>query len=274
MRMLSSSVPLVAWRSIVDPVHSRPAMRRRLVRRATAAAVVALAALHGAAAGASSLRFEGSLAFQFGLLDPVSVSGSGIAEVEDAGRQLTSFAIPAGAFAVEGLEFDLASLGLPPLGGLLATVANQAAVFARGGGALAGPMGIAGSAEICLEDLCSGAPAASLGLPLDAIGVGGTATAGSEGLLISITGAPWTSGQVEVGGVFASGFVFDDDPADVIGTVFRLVTPLSITTDLPGLESLSGFGFLTVQIVPEPGTLALLAGGLASLAAFGRARRA
>lgn len=51
-----------------------------------------------------------------------------------------------------------------------------------------------------------------------------------------------------------------------------LVSPLTLLTNLSGGTNFAGFGFLELTYVPEPGALALIAGGIALLAA-GRARR-
>ena len=224
-------------------------------------------------ARAASLPFQASLAFQIGLLDPISLAGSGVAQVTANGGQLETFAIPAGVFDVENLAIDLGPLGIPPFGGLLATVANQAGNFTRAGDTLAGPMALAGSLQICLGDACTGDPLDALSIPVDVIGIGGSSMASSEALSVSLVGAPWTTGVVAAGGVLAGGFLHGADPDSVIGTTLRLVTPIVFSTDAPGFESLGGFGFLTLQIVPEPGTILLLGSGLASLAVFGRSRR-
>jgi hypothetical protein len=44
------------------------------------------------------------------------------------------------------------------------------------------------------------------------------------------------------------------------------VTPVRITTTLPGFEDLDSFAELRIEFVPEPSTLLLLGGGLIGLA--------
>ena len=49
------------------------------------------------------------------------------------------------------------------------------------------------------------------------------------------------------------------------------MTPAVVRTSVPGRDTMTGFAALRVQFVPEPGSAALLAGGLALLG-FGARR--
>jgi hypothetical protein len=91
------------------------------------------------------------------------------------------------------------------------------------------------------------------------------------GVLMTIVGAPWTTGTVSAGGLTAMGGA---SPASAIDTI-TLVTPVVILTDVAAFAT-PAFFYLTLTglSVPEPGTAVLLALGVGGLVAAGRSRRA
>jgi hypothetical protein len=220
-----------------------------------------------AAAGASRaapLPFTGSLSILIGPFG-VGIAGRGVAEVGAYGH-LDSVAIPAGAFATQGLVVPITGEGAAPISGIQATAQNGAGSFANPGG---GTMALLGSAKVCLYGPCSGA-VANLVVPLEVVGQGGTTTVAGP-VNLTVAGAPWTVGTARVGTATAMGFAYGpgsqtSSTARASG-VIQLVTPIRITTNLPGdFAVVPAFGVLTLHFVPEPGTLALLAAGLALLA--------
>jgi hypothetical protein len=54
--------------------------------------------------------------------------------------------------------------------------------------------------------------------------------------------------------------------------VVSLVTPIRINTNIGGALYIPAFAVMTLHFVPEPGTLALVGGGLAALAVAGGRR--
>jgi len=245
---------------------------------AATASLAALAVLSApGAAHAAELPFVGSLVVQIGSFAPVGVTGSGVATVNGAGAAgglLERLQLAPGVFSVSGLTVPVS--GLSPISGLQATVANGAGDFERSGGALGGPMALNGLAKVCLFLACSQGPPETLTVPLSVIGVGGS-TSVSFLVDVTVAGAPWTTGPATVASQAVTGFA--RGPGAQAGTTaqaggqVRLVTPLFISTSIAE-GPLPAFGILTLQFVPEPGTLVLLGSGIVGLVAIGRSRRA
>lgn len=203
----------------------------------------------------------------------VSVPGAGVADVQtNAAGLLTALTLPSGAFATSA-SFP----GSVVLRGVAVQARNGAGAFSgltpNGGG---GAMPVLGTARLCLLAPCS---IATLYRDLDlaVIGAGGTRQV-TGAITITLEGERWTKGGFTIS---APGQVtilegFGRGPGGLVGStalpggILNLVTPIFISTNLPGLHEIPGFASLYLEFVPEPGTLALLGGGLVALAAGGR----
>jgi hypothetical protein len=197
------------------------------------------------------------------------VNGSG------TGGPLTSLQIPGGVFATSA-DFP----GTLVLGGVRVAAQNGAGAFGgltpSGGG---GTMPFVGSARLCFLVGCDVATLFA-DLPISVVGVGGT-TAADGPIGVTLQGAPWTKGTFvittpglssQIGG-FAHGPASQTGSTAQPGGLISLVTPIMVSTSLPGFEVLPSFAVLTVEFLPEPGTLLLVAGGLALLAQRARSRQ-
>ena len=107
----------------------------------------------------------------------------------------------------------------------------------------------------------------------EGVGVGGTVSA--TGLL---TGAPWTTGQATASTYFTGlNAVGSLSGALGPGAVMNLVTPIAFDSgngDPTLSPQFSGFASLQIQLVPEPGTLVLLALCAAAVLSLGIGSRA
>ena len=112
----------------------------------------------------------------------------------------------------------------------------------------------------------------------DLVGVGGLVSfLGSTGARISVEGAPWTlrsttvtlrtpsgaSYQLLTSGSAHGPLSFTGSTA-ATGAEISLVTPIRITSNLAGLDTVA-LGRVTLRLLPEPGFLLLLVSGLGGL---------
>ncbi|RIL07941.1 MAG: hypothetical protein DCC71_01040 [Proteobacteria bacterium] len=234
-----------------------------------ACAAFALALPAAPIAQAAALPFTGTLAVEFGAPQPLVVAGAGAAIVNGSGAPgpITSLAIGTSVFAANALTTPVTDPAAFPVQGVQLTVHVQGGSFAgaAGSGGFGGAMPLYGNVRTCLFGACPVA-ISNLVVPLTVVGQGGWVTLmGAVGY--TVAGAPWTTGtalagtQTRMGGVAttASGM-----------QTLTLVTPIVVRTPLTGLDPTLGFGVLTLHLVPEPGTLALLGAGVALLVALGR----
>lgn len=240
-------------------------------------APLVLLAWAAAPAQAALLPFRGEVVVFFpSLALPVIVEGRGVAELNGPGGALggplTRLALPAGAFAIAS-DFP----GAGPVGGLRVTAANGPGSFTGlGGGAGGGTMPIQGFARLCLLLACDAATT-FVDLPLSVAGVGGTSVVtGPVGL--TLRGAPWTLGTITVetpGAISivngrAQGPLGLPGTTAQVGGLLELVTPILLTSTLPGFEDLDAWALLTIEFVPEPAAALLFGTGIALLAPWRR----
>ena len=155
------------------------------------------------------------------------------------------------------------------------------------GGGFGGFMGINGVALVGALG-SPGSPSANIAVGLSVVGAGGNITTVDPVVgLVQAAGAPWTTGTATVFGLFTTTVPTPNGGTAMVtltkvtqmgggsavpGGSLTLVTPLYINTAAAGL--IPSFGVMTLNFVPEPGTLLLLGAGVAGLAAVGsRARK-
>jgi hypothetical protein len=196
--------------------------------------------------------------------------------------------VPAGA-TTAGLPTTITLVTTPTPGGTYGynlKIANKplgplgAGSFS--GTPLAGPMAIQGAILATLTNFnnftIANLPLTSAGTK--GVGLGGTLSVTSyAGGIWSVAGAPWTTGPAAVNNVNTPGGSvlptltltgYDNRNAAGLGMV-QLVTPIQF--NLGGGSSVGTHGVLTLNFVPEPGTMLLVGTGLAAIAYLSRRRR-
>ncbi len=240
--------------------------------------LVAAAAILIAASGAqaAALPFTASLAIQIATLAPQLIYGAGtaIANGSAGGTHINSLALAGSTFAISGGVLPFTDPEVFPIAGLQLTAHNAAGNFA--GGTLGGVMPLLGFAKVCLFGTCAAA-VSNLSVPLTVVGQGGYANP-TAAVNMTVIGAPWTTGTAAVGAAFTA-MGSAHGPASATSSTFAaggqmtLVTPIFISTHIGASAIVPAFGILTLHFIPEPTTIALLAGGVGMLGAIGRARR-
>jgi hypothetical protein len=243
------------------------------------AVVVGLGALGGSTpAAAATLPFSGELTIQIDTLPAVAFGGTGIAVVNGSGApgHLTRLQLAGGTFMTTGFVLTISPPAVGAVAGIRVTASNATANFTAGSatGVLAGKMPIPGVAKICLFFPCGSAPPANLNVPLTVVGNGGSSFIAAS-VDITVSGAPWTTAGVGVGTLSTAGGFVHGPASGTTSTaaasgVVRLVTPIFISTNVPGFETVPALATLTLHFVPEPATFLLVAAGLALVAVGGR----
>lgn len=255
---------------------------------------ILLLLLAASRAGAAPIAFDAQLEIVFsqGGLGTISASASGVTEVEPTSL---AFGLPAGLFLLDG---SLAG----PVGGPVAGVRVQG-VNQMGSGFGPFPpvwppvpriasMPLSGTLELSLRD-----GAGTIALPLSVIGALSPAAmvAAPAGTSVTLRGHVWASSAITApfvvlppppltgtSGVIPTPTTTGDPPLFVSGLdarndlgigLIQRVTPVHIIFDGDARAGLSGYARLSVEFVPEPDALALIASGLVGLAATLRRAR-
>ena len=162
-----------------------------------------------------------------------------------------------GAFPIAGLFVSGVTNGVGNFSGVDTTSGN-------------GPMAVKGVANICLFAGCAGPPANvtvpfTQGPGVNGLGLGGAPIAVAGLVNVTVNANQWTTGTASVGTTSFSGL-------PLTGGHVKLVSPVTISTNIGASAVLPMFAFMDLTFVPEPGTLLLLASGVAGLAMVGRKR--
>jgi len=253
------------------------------------AVVAALGSAAPSQAAPHSFR-NGKLELEIFSLDPISVPpgtplASGVLDATRTANDATTIVFPAKVFMTTGLSIPITATNAGPIDGVLFTGVNPVGNFtAMGGpaGNFGGPMPMQGTARVCLfaaaNTVGCEAPTFNLTLPLSKLGGGGTTTVT---FLASITvkGAPWTTGTIMVMNTngkstytTVSGGIEQTTAEDGSHLAVRLVTPIYISTAIPGSDTVPAWGVLSFE-VPEPDVMALGLGAVGALVVVGLRRR-
>ena len=220
-----------------------------------------------------------SLTVRLGTFAPISVPwlGAGGADLMQTPTGTAILGLTPGIFAFSGSS---PIIGQAPIVGvdwvgLGNGTGNFSFNFAGNGGGL---MAVTGAANICVNILdgagdCSTSPTFNITVPftqgpgVNGIGLGGAPIPVSSFINVTVAGNGWTTAPVTL----APGFSESGSPLADGGHV-KLVSPIVVYTSIADKPVIPGFAILELNLVPEPGTLLLLASGVAGLAMVGRKR--
>ena len=245
-------------------------------------AAAVLTALFSIPTHAAPYPVNATLTITFGELGSLALTGSGLGTSD--GRFLGA-SLPAGV--IELATTASLSISPPVLALSLITVAgglqNHAGSFVPGGGSGSGLGGGMGNNGIASFFFSNGGAAGAI--PLNAVGGGTSMTI--MGSPLTAVGGIWTDLGVDAttptrtiqvmqtpAGIPSTitGTAYDNRTAGGLGTL-QLVAPGMIKIFMGNLGHLPLVGTLTLQFVPEPGTLLLVGSGLVGLMAVGRRHR-
>ena len=245
-------------------------------------ALVALSALVlslglAGSAGAATVSYTGSLAFQLATLPGATASGSG---VYTGDTHISTISFSAGQFGPISEALPVTSGGGTVASVRLTGIGNLDGVMTGISGSPpgGGPMGLQGTSKICLF---SSACISSVIVPLTPSGGAGLGVGGTQfvpgAVSLTLKHAPWTIGAPPNpgGGVFTihtpnSNNTTPDLPVGTANPasstansgVLQLVTVSKVYTSLTGaFPELPVIAILNLQFAPEPGNLLLLLSG-------------
>ncbi len=135
-----------------------------------------------------------------------------------------------------------------------------------------GLMAVKGTANVCLFAGCAGPPA-NVTVPFTTGGVNGVGLGGAPIAVVGLVNVTarsngWTTGTACVAGLPTA----CQTGSPLSGGSVKLVTTTQISTNIGASALLPMFAVLELTFIPEPGTLLLLASGVAGLAMVGRKR--
>lgn len=229
----------------------------------------------------TSSMFPGALQTVINNLDPISATlASPVVPTvsRDGTNQLTQIDFDANVFAATQIFVPVTDPGVFPIAGIVATIANNVADFARANGAFGGQMPLIGVNKVCLFGTCSAA-VSNLSVPISVVGKGGNAFA-TAAVNLTVVGAPWTQGTAAVGAITqkgnAGGVTQMAAGISTFTNEIELVTPIFVSTNIGASAVVPVFGGLNFTITstaPEPGTIAAFGAALVTLVGVGLARR-
>lgn len=269
-------------------------MRRVVATGFAVFAVLFSVVLASGSAGADPIITSGEARVQINDLDPITLPQSPAsvtatsASTSSVDNKVETLQFAGGIFQTAGLEVPVTDPTAFPIVGILATVSNAPANFARGAvnaGKLGGSMPLNGINKVCLYGSggCSYA-SANISVPVNVVGQGGaafvseTASGMAAPVAVTVLGAPWTTQTVAIGSItrMATGnTVMSQNAGATVTNNIQLVTPIFVSTNIPASAVVPAFGTLelTLTTTPEPGTIAAVGAAIAALVSVGMSRR-
>jgi hypothetical protein len=244
-------------------------------------------------AGAATLDYFGTLSIQLTKLPGMTaaVSGTALVNASLGGPELRSMVIGAGVLGPVTASLPVTSD--PSMNSVVFTsVANLTGSFdfsPTGGPPAGGPMGLSGTAKICL--VFASCQYANVTIPLTPVGGTGIGMGGTQlvpgAVPLTLQHSPWTIGQPAMTihtmssnvttptlpGGFAHGPAsLTTNTAQHAGAL-QLVTVSKAFTNLSPIPETTMFAVLQLRFAPEPGTLLLFGLGTIGLGLYARRRR-
>jgi hypothetical protein len=255
---------------------------------------VAAGMLLAGTAHGTTLPYGGVLVFQLATLPGINAPGGGLGVINLSASfgPLNQLNLGSGAFGPVTASLPVTSNST--INSVIFTaMTNLSGAFTSAGGpagGFGGPMGLTGTAKICLKfAACQYSnvtvPLTPTGTPPAGFGVGGTQTVPGA-VAVTMQHAAWTVGTPTMTihtpsstisvPVLPGGFAHGPKTGSLSsagrpGGVLQLVTVSKTYTSLTGaFPELPLIGLLQIQFVPEPGTLLLLGSGVLGLVLLGR----